>query len=240
MSDKKPETVAKRCFVITPIGDSGSSVRRAADGLIKSAIQPVLEEAGFTVVAAHQMSDTGSITRQVIERVLGDDLVIANLTGLNPNVMYELAIRHAARKPVLVVAENGTNLPFDISDERTIFYSNDMHGVEDLKAALSTAIGVALADKSPDNPIYRAVQSNVMRATVKDKPEQQYLLERLDDVDRQINHMSTLLNSILVSPPKGFGLRSATQVATGTITPLTETTDSVSWDRKLLATRKII
>lgn len=179
-----PETPVKRCFVITPIGDSGSPTRRATDGLIKAAILPVLEEAGFEVVAAHQMSDAGSITRQVIERVLGDELIVANLTGLNPNVMYELAIRHAARKPVVVVAEKGTILPFDISEERTIFYSDDMHGVEDLKVALAAAITGALSDENPDNPIYRAVESSIMRDAVKGMPEQEYVLNRLDNIDR--------------------------------------------------------
>ncbi|TSK05140.1 MAG: hypothetical protein FPO08_16680 [Geobacter sp.] len=190
MPETKQNTVAKRCFVITPIGAAGSPTRRAADGLIKAAIRPVLEAASFEVVAAHEMSDTGSITRQVIERVLGDDLVIANLTGLNPNVMYELAIRHAARKPVLVVAENETNLPFDISEERTIFYSNDMQGVEELKVALASAIGVALAEENPDNPIYRAIENNIMRSTVKDITAQEYILDRLDNIDRQLGTLA--------------------------------------------------
>src|SRR5688572_1260591 len=93
----------KRCFVITPIGDSAS------------------------------------ITSQVIEHLLTDELVVANLTELNPNVMYELAVRHAARLPVVTLAHQGTKLPFDIADERTIYFTNDMQGVEELKPALLIA-----------------------------------------------------------------------------------------------------
>lgn len=104
------------CFVVSPIGGDGTETRRSIDGLMDAAIEPALVESGFEVSVAHRMVSPGSITNQVIELLLTADLVVANLTGLNPNVMYELAVRHAARKPVVTIAEIGTPIPFDLQE----------------------------------------------------------------------------------------------------------------------------
>lgn len=122
----------KTCFVITPIGDNNSDIRRHIDGIIDQAIIPALGDK-YEITVAHRKYEIGSINDRVVMSVYEADLVIANLTGTNPNVMYELAIRYSFGKPAIVIAEDGTKLPFDVIDENTAFYINDPAGAAELK-----------------------------------------------------------------------------------------------------------
>ncbi|MCY8824498.1 hypothetical protein [Bacillus atrophaeus] len=182
----------KSCFIVTPIGGDNTDVRRSAEGAIDAVIIPLLTEIGFeldNIKVAHRMSQSGSINKQLITRILEDDLVIVNLTELNPNVMYELAVRHAVRKPVVQICEHGTNLPFDITDERTIFYTNDMTGVLELKKNLLPLVKTALNEEEElDNPIYRAITSSTILKDVQITDSEKYLVERLDLLEERIGN----------------------------------------------------
>ncbi len=178
----------RTCFVITPIGSDNTATRRSTEGILDAVIVPALKTLSFEVEVAHRISASGSITNQVIERLLGADLVVANLTGLNPNVMYELAVRHAARLPVVTIAARGTDLPFDVNDERAIFYTDDMAGVMELTPKLRIAAQTAMEEEKPDNPVYRAAQAKVMQ-DVAQTDVQQYILASLSELR---DSMSTL------------------------------------------------
>ena len=188
----------KQCFIITPIGDKDSTVRRETDGLIESVIIPVLDELGFDSKPAHKLDISGSITKEIIDRILNDDLVIANLTGLNPNVMYELAVRHAKRKPVISLAQKGTKLPFDIQDQYTILYENDMKGVEELKEELDSAVQhvMQLEEEKISNPIYDSISFNLILDSNFDQSDisnntLKYIAREFESLKQSFHNMET-------------------------------------------------
>ena len=109
-----------------------------ADSLDAVEVIMALEDK-YDLVVAHRISEPGSITKQIITEIYSAKLVVANLTNRNPNVMYELALRHSLGKPVIMIAEKGTPLPSDIVMERTIFYQNDARGVIELRENIAEA-----------------------------------------------------------------------------------------------------
>ena len=186
------------CFIVTPIGDNNSDIRYKTDGLIAEIIRPILMEFGFAsdkVLVAHQMSNPGSINEQIIKQILDSTLVIVNLTGLNANVMYELAVRHAAAKPVISLCEREItpSLPFDINQERTIFYSDTFYGATLLKENLSSMVQEVmktLGEDAKDNPIYRVVRDKLIKQEVKDKnPSEAPFVDLLIDIRNQIANL---------------------------------------------------
>jgi len=158
----------KSCFVISPIGDEGSEIRLHADSVLKHIIRQGLEGLGYSVTRADKISEPGMITSQMIEHLLNDDLVVSDLSGHNPNVFYELAIRHAVRKPVVHLVRVGESIPFDLSHNRAIqFNLKDLDSVHECREELKRQ--VESLQKNPDRldtPISVAVEMKSLRESV--------------------------------------------------------------------------
>lgn len=198
----------KTCFIITPIAQKDSPIRRSTDGLIDAVIEPVLIDLGFTYEVSHRIYESGLITSQVIRHLLEDDLVIANLTGLNPNVMYELATRHACAKPAVILTEFPMKSPFDVANQRAIEYVNDLQGGIELKESLKKAVEQTMKEKDPsDNPIFAVVKDSAIRKLVEDGSPQEYMMDELRKISGKLSSLTPLLGGISpsVSPSRVGG-----------------------------------
>jgi methyl-accepting chemotaxis protein len=140
MPDQVSRTARRNCFVIAPIGEEASPTRIRSDKVMKYLIKPVVESMGFEAARGDQINKVGYITSEVIDRIVNDDLVIADLTDLNPNVFYELAVRHAIRKPFVQLIDHAQNLPFDVHGMRTIAVDLDPEALDRAKQQLRESI----------------------------------------------------------------------------------------------------
>jgi len=149
------------CFLVTPIGDEASDQRNHADLMLGSLIEPALATLNMRLVRADKISTPGLITSQVIDHLVRAPLVIADLSFGNPNVFYELALRHASRKPTVQVIRAGDPLPFDVGQFRTV--SIDMTSIYTLVPQIDT---------------YRAEIARQCRAAMDEKGEAETPLSR--------------------------------------------------------------
>lgn len=108
------------CFYISPIGDTGSEQRKHADLFMGSIIEPALEELELKVVRADSIDTAGIITAQIIEYIVKAKIVVADLSFHNPNVFYELSLRHTLAKPIIHIIRKCDSIPFDLHSFRTI------------------------------------------------------------------------------------------------------------------------
>lgn len=183
-----PSVLEKTCFIITPIGDEQSEIRREIDGINHVAIEPVLNEFGFKMVVSHLIFNSSSIKDEIIKHVYESDLVIANLTNLNPNVMYEVALRHSAGKSIIHIIRDDQKLPFDLQDHRTFSYTNDIKGVSELQEKLRKSIEVAIDPNSKiSNPVYNGLQKIVLNDIPKTDMKFEDLLTSILQIQKQMN-----------------------------------------------------
>jgi hypothetical protein len=183
---EQQEPATKICFVIAPIGRAGSEHRKHADMLLNLIIRPTLEadSLGYKVVRADEEDDPGMITDKVIRRLINADLAIADLSFLNPNVFYELGIRHYTRKPIIHMAQKDTQLPFDTADQRTLFFDPfDWHEITAARNALHKLVLAVLHPDYQVNTVVTRVQA-AEQVAKSDNPLEMLVTSLSDRIDR--------------------------------------------------------
>ena len=186
------EETKKTCFVIAPIGEPESNTRRWSDQVLRYIIRPAVEPCGYKAVRADDIDEPGIITSQVIQRVVEEPLVIADLTERNPNVFYELAIRHAVRKPFIQIINERENIPFDVAATRTILIDiRDLDKVESAKKQIKEHINSLEEDPTDlETPI--SVSLDLHRLRQSEDPQQRSLADMLSILTDISNNLAVL------------------------------------------------
>lgn len=150
----------KICFVIAPIGEEESETRKRSDQVLKYIITPAVSACGYEPIRADQISEPGIITSQVIQHIVDDPLVVADLSERNANVFYELSLRHALRKPVVQLIHAKEVIPFDVAATRTIkFDHHDLASAEQAKEEITRQIRAVESNPAEvDTPISSAIE----------------------------------------------------------------------------------
>ncbi|MCL2573994.1 MAG: hypothetical protein FWE34_05510 [Defluviitaleaceae bacterium] len=161
--NKAEDKIMKTCFFVSPIGNENSDIRKNADQLLKYIIEPACHN--FIVERVDQMNDAGSITQTILDSLENADLVIADITGHNPNVFYEMGFRRRTGKPIIHLKRKGESIPFDVSAIRTSEYDlADLDSVESVKNRL-TKIVESFSFETEDNQL-KGVKDSMTQSTL--------------------------------------------------------------------------
>lgn len=182
------------CFVISPIGNAGTKSRKQSDRIFEKILKPAGRKCGYEVIRADKIGKPGLITAQIIQHLIEDPLVIADLTGKDPNVLYELAIRHVLKKPVVQIMKVGQKIPFDIQIVRTIFFNhNTKQNINKCKNEIIKQISTVETDPSEADVPFAPTVFPDTTFYAKDKEINRYMLDlvtrgsTLDIVSNQLH-----------------------------------------------------
>ena len=152
------------CYVTTPFGKKiNRDTQRVVDydDVYLKAIKPAAEMAGCQVIRADEDISGGIIQKTILRLAISSDVFIADLGDGNPNVMYEVGVRHAARRGLaLLIAPSGNRVPFNISYSRVLTYEFDDGGqlssaeADRLRGLLQSVIQQGLAEQRNDSPVF--------------------------------------------------------------------------------------
>jgi len=183
-----------KCFVIMPFSKSSEEhTEKYWTDHFNKLLKPSIEELGVKTYRVEVIRE--DIIRKIIQSLVTSQIVVADLTDHNPNVFWELGVRQSFKHNTITIAEEGTQLPFDVSSKATIFYdlSNEdklAHFKSNLKEAIKDCIA------NPEKSDSHVLESISGRGVF-------YEIIRLEDAKRRVeslimeaqNNQRTLIQS---------------------------------------------
>jgi hypothetical protein len=195
--------MTERAFVIMQVGAKGSPERKRADEIFNFIVMPAVKGVGLEPYRADLDFTPGPITPKFISELLGARLVIADLTGQNPNVFYELGIAHSFARPLISIADSSKSLPFDTKDERVIELGEySPSGLtyaqgEQAKADLQESLKIVLSDDYvPPSPLRDVAASASIDRLAPENPiaaEIAQIRETLEELRKSISESRPVL-----------------------------------------------
>lgn len=159
--DKVTENIERTCFVIMPIADMAGYDSRHFDRVYNHLIKPACDTAGFKTVRADEVNNSNLIVLDILKRIVESDIAICDLSGRNPNVMYELGLRQAFNKKTVLIKDDRTISPFDVQAFRYCEYDSSLridNAFNNIKSLEKAIISTFEADTNDVNSIVQLLR----------------------------------------------------------------------------------
>jgi len=167
---------------------------------VKSILTDVVEAAGFKANLVSYADDVGVIQKRIIQNLYENPIVVCDVSGKNPNVMFELGMRLAFDKPTIIVKDDKTSYSFDTSPIEHVEYPRDLrfNKIVSFKEALKEKV-LATYNKAKDDPTYTAFLKHfgtftVAKLETKEVSKEDFIIEELRELRKAVQRQE--LNSI--------------------------------------------
>lgn len=189
------ENLPKHCGIIMPIADM-PGYEPAHWGRVLVMLTEAIQSAGYTGRLVSDSDEVQVIHTNIVQNIHDDEIVVCDVSGKNANVMFELGLRLAFDKPVIIVKDNATDYSFDTSPIKHIGYRKDLRfdDVIAFKGKVAAAIKSTVKAKQ-DDPAYSPFLRNFRHITAKtlgseEISQSEFLLRRIEDIGSLVENLS--------------------------------------------------
>lgn len=192
-TSEQPTSISEKpkCGIIMPIS--------AIDGLlpshwedVKSILREAIESAGFEADLVSETEESAIIQKTIVQNLYNNPIVVCDVSGKNPNVMFELGIRLTFDKPTVVVKDDQTDYSFDMSPIEHLGYPRDLRFnqivqfQEKLASKVKATYDLALKDPNYSTFLKHFGQFIVPKLDQKELSPDQFIIKRLEDLTQSI------------------------------------------------------
>jgi len=196
MTNKKEAKVEgnpPKCGLIAPIAAmDGCSEAHWEE--VRFIIKEALQDTDFIVELVSDSNEVGIIQKRIVENIYYNDMIICDVSGKNPNVMFELGMRLAFDKPTIIIKDDKTNYSFDTAPIEHIEYPRDLHylTIQNFKVKLrSKVIATYEASKKPEYTTFLKHFGQFITTGIESKPveAEQFIIEALMEMKAELKSL---------------------------------------------------
>lgn len=150
----------EKCFVIMPISDQGDYPQGHFTKVYEQIIKPAVEDAGYSPYRVDENKISDTIINKIFDAIQECPMAICDLSNRNPNVLYELGLRQAYDKPVVLIQDDKTEKIFDVSGISTVYYKSERLYENVLNARAEIKEAILSTKDGKMNTLVRIVKAN--------------------------------------------------------------------------------
>lgn len=128
------DRVENQCFYLCPFSEPFNTIYR-------DHVVPAIKTLGMTIKRADDIYGTQPIVDDIWEGICESEIILADVTGRNPNVMYEIGMAHTVGKPVIIITQSIDDVPFDLKHFRCVVYSYTPKGIKEFEERIMGTLG---------------------------------------------------------------------------------------------------
>lgn len=190
-SSESTDITKRTCGIIMPISViDGCDEEHWREVL--SILNEAIKDANFEPNLVSEAEDIGLIHKRIVQNIYNNKIVVCDVSGKNPNVMFELGMRLSFDKPTIIIKDDKTNYSFDtgviehLEYPRDLRYSKILSFKEHLKSKLIATYQMAEADPEYSTFLKSFGQFKIAQIETKEVSSQTYILESLEELKREV------------------------------------------------------